>query len=192
MDAFSYLSVLLSIVLGLAITQILQGFRSLMLARTRLRSYWPCVTWAIILLVIDVQAWWAMYDLNAYPHWSFFGFAVVLAETVPLYLLAGLVFPDVVPGETVDLRRHYFDNHRWFFTMAALLLVISIAKSLVLYGTFPKPLDLGFHLTFIVTSVIAAVTVNETYHKFAAPFTALLVLAYIAVLFTRLPLGIPM
>ena len=32
MDAFSYLSVLLSIILGLAITQVLQGFRGLMLS----------------------------------------------------------------------------------------------------------------------------------------------------------------
>ena len=38
-DAFSYLSVLLSIILGLAITQILQGLRRLMQARSRLRVY---------------------------------------------------------------------------------------------------------------------------------------------------------
>jgi len=41
MEVFSYLSVLLSIILGLAITQILQGFRVLMLARSRLRTHWP-------------------------------------------------------------------------------------------------------------------------------------------------------
>ena len=35
MDAFSYLSVLLSIILGLAIQQILQGYRALILARAR-------------------------------------------------------------------------------------------------------------------------------------------------------------
>ena len=33
MDAFSYLSVLLSIILGLAIAQVLQGYRALLLAR---------------------------------------------------------------------------------------------------------------------------------------------------------------
>lgn len=33
MDAFSYLSVLLSIILGLAIQQILQGYRALILRR---------------------------------------------------------------------------------------------------------------------------------------------------------------
>ena len=40
MDAFSYLSVLLSIILGLAITQILQGYRALLLARSHVRFDW--------------------------------------------------------------------------------------------------------------------------------------------------------
>ena len=44
MDAFSYLSVLISIILGLAVTQALQGFRGLMLARSRVRASWTCAT----------------------------------------------------------------------------------------------------------------------------------------------------
>ena len=40
MDAFSYLSVLLSIILGLGIQQVLQGYRALMLARGRVRFFW--------------------------------------------------------------------------------------------------------------------------------------------------------
>lgn len=35
MDAFSYLSVPISIILGLAIVHVLQGFRGMMLARSR-------------------------------------------------------------------------------------------------------------------------------------------------------------
>lgn len=38
MDEFSYLSVLLSVILGLAVTQILKGFRGLLLSRARARA----------------------------------------------------------------------------------------------------------------------------------------------------------
>jgi ABC-type glucose/galactose transport system permease subunit len=55
MDAFSYLSVLLSIILGLAITQVLKGFRGLMQARARLRTYWPTVGWEILVFVFGVE-----------------------------------------------------------------------------------------------------------------------------------------
>lgn len=186
MDAYSYLSVLLSIILGLAITQVLQGFRGLMLARSRVRVYWPSLAWAILLLVIDVQVWWAMYELRFRPDWSFIGFAVVLAQTVPLYLLAGLVLPDIDAAGSVDLRTHYYENHRWFFSLLAVLLIVSIGKQLVLYGDLPAPLDLGFQMALLVSSLIAASTAHERFHKLLVPFSAALLVIYIATLFAHL------
>jgi hypothetical protein len=41
MDSFTYISVLLSIVLGLAITQVLLGFRGLILTRAKVKPYIP-------------------------------------------------------------------------------------------------------------------------------------------------------
>lgn len=186
MDAFSYLSVLLSIILGLAITQVLQGFRGLMLARSRVRAYWPGVAWAILLLVLDVQAWWAMYDLRLRQEWSFLGFAVVLAQTVPLYLLAGLVLPDIGIESAVDLRTHYFENHRWFFSLLVLLLVVSIGKDAILHGGLPTPLNLGFQLAFIAGSLFGALSSREWCHKALLPFSAIVIVAYIATLFAHL------
>jgi hypothetical protein len=45
-DEFSYLSVLLSVVIGLAMAEILQGFRERMLIRHRLRDFLPTRLWA--------------------------------------------------------------------------------------------------------------------------------------------------
>ena len=60
MDQFSYLSVLLSIIVGLAITQILKGYRGIMLSRARVQMYWPTLLWSASLLLINVQSWWAL------------------------------------------------------------------------------------------------------------------------------------
>ena len=60
MEAFGHLSVLISIILGLAITQLLQGLRGLVLERSRIRLYWIPIAWAAIVLLICVQAWWAI------------------------------------------------------------------------------------------------------------------------------------
>jgi hypothetical protein len=186
MDAFSYLSVLPSIIMGLAITQVLQGFRTLMLTPSRVRTYWPSVLWAIILLVIDVQAWWAMYTLRYLNHWSFLDFTVVLAEMVPLYLLAALVFPNVDVEGAIDLRTHYFQNHRWFFILAIIFILVSVSKSLVLLGKWPEPMDLSLQIVFAAAAASGACTRRERYHKFLGPFVALLLCAYIALLFARL------
>jgi hypothetical protein len=52
MDEFSYLSVLISVILGLAVTQILKEFRGILLSRVRVGIYWPVLGWAALLLLI--------------------------------------------------------------------------------------------------------------------------------------------
>src|SRR5438046_2602424 len=115
MDAFSYLSVLISIILGLAITQILQGARGVVIGRREVSNYWPVLVWAGLLLLINVQSWWAMYGLRQLQNWTFVQFSVVLLQSILLYMLAALVLPDIRPGERSDLKTHYFEQHRWFF-----------------------------------------------------------------------------
>jgi hypothetical protein len=61
MDSFGYLSVLLSIIIGLAVTQILQGLRVLMLSRETARLYAPSLIWTALLLLIATQMWWAAF-----------------------------------------------------------------------------------------------------------------------------------
>jgi hypothetical protein len=188
MDAFSYLSVLISIILGLAVTQVLQGFRGLMLARSRVRSYWPALVWAALVLVLCVQVWWAMFGLSQRPaaRWTFLDFSLVLLQVVPLYLMAGLVLPDIDVERGLDLREHYYAHHRWFFTLLVLLILISLVKVRVLIGKWPEPTDTAFQLAFVVPALIAAWTQREWYHKLQAPVAVIGLGAYIVTLFMHL------
>ncbi len=190
MDAFSYLSVLISIILGLAVTQALQGFRGLMLARSRVRGYWPALVWAVLVLVLCVQVWWAMFGLSqrSAARWTFLDFSLVLLLTVPLYLMAGLVLPDVDVERGLDLREHYYAHHRWFFSLLVLLILVSIFKTRVLTGAWPRPADTGFQLAFVVGAAIGAWTRHEWYHKLLAPLAIIGLGAYIVMLFTYLQL----
>src|SRR5438552_1135262 len=112
MDEFSYLSVLLSIIIGLAVTQLLTGMRGQMLARARVRGFWPTQVWAGTLLLVCTQTWWAMFDLRNRREWDFSAFAILLAQTIALYLLTGLVYPDFPADKEIDLRGHYFAQRR--------------------------------------------------------------------------------
>lgn len=189
MDEFGYLSVLLSIIIGLAITQLLQGFRGLVLTRARLVMYGPPVTWAITLVLIAVQSWWAMFGLRDVKTWTFLAFAVVLAQTIVLYMLAGLVLPDFTGDARIDLREHYYQHRRVFFGVAAASALISLGKDVVLSGHLPAAPNVGFHVVYILAAVTAAVTSREWYHRLLAPAMLLIFCAYIALLFTRLPGG---
>ena len=65
MDPFSYLSVLISIILGLGITQLVTGLGRLIQARARIKFYAPTIAWVGLLLIIHVQTWWAMFGLRS-------------------------------------------------------------------------------------------------------------------------------
>jgi len=52
MDAFSYLSVLLSIVLGLALASLLSGFAAMVRARARIVFYWPLTAQMILIFLV--------------------------------------------------------------------------------------------------------------------------------------------
>ena len=64
MDAFSYLSVLLSIILGLGLTQLLTAVGRVIRHRDRVRVDWLPMLWAGVLLVVYVQVWWSMFGLR--------------------------------------------------------------------------------------------------------------------------------
>jgi hypothetical protein len=155
MDEFSYLSVLISVILGLAVTQILKGFRGILLSRARVRIYWPviaCCTLASDLfaeLVVDV--WDAKPARLDVPP-----FTMVLLNTVFIYMMTALVFPDFFGEGVVDLKENFYAQRGWFFTLAFSTIVISVCKDIALDGRLPNTTNLIFHVIFGVTLFIGA------------------------------------
>jgi len=189
-EEFQYLIVLVSIVLGLGITQLLTGVGRLVQARARVALYWPTLVWVAVLLLIHVQSWWAMFDMRAHRDWTFGKFLVVLLTPTTLFLMSALVLPDVAEatgdGERLDLRAHYHAQARWFFAAGALVIVSSLLRPIAMDGRFPLDLDRGIQLVFLGLCVVSATTRREAFHRFFAVAGAVLFGAYVLLLFTRL------
>jgi hypothetical protein len=183
--AFEYLSVLLSIILGLAVAQILTGYRSLVLARSRVRSHLPTLVWTMIVLLIAVQSWWAMFGLRDAPSWTFGGFAILLMQTILIYMLAGLSLPDVRADGPVNLYAHYHEHRRVFFVIIVLLVAVSLGKDMVFAGRLPTVANVAFQGGLAGAAVIAIATRAEWYHRALAPTVLAVFIAYVAVLFWR-------
>ncbi|MDP3173228.1 MAG: hypothetical protein Q8M88_02190 [Phenylobacterium sp.] len=184
-DAFNYLAVLFSIIIGLAVTEILQGFRRLLLTRNRVRLYAPAVIWAFTLLLSLSQTWWAMFGLRHHDEWTFGMYAAVLLQTVILYMVAALALPDQPDGGEAEMRATYYEHARPLFSLMAAAAAASLLKEWVTEGGV-TPTNLVFHLAFICATVLAAVTRRAWYHQFLAPAAALFYGLYVVVLFNKL------
>jgi hypothetical protein len=186
MDAFTHLSVLISIVLGLGITNLLMGFARIVQMRGRVKVYWPVIVWGLALLVIHVQTWWSMFGLRNVETWTFVVFSLTLMQPILLFFLSALVMPDFDRDEALDLKVNYFAQVRWFFGIIIALLLISLLRSYATHGRLPEAPDLAFHIGFIAGSLPAALITNERFHQLAALVAATAIFAYVASLFTVL------
>jgi hypothetical protein len=148
--------------------------------------YWPALLWSFVLLVIYAQTWWSMFGLRTHHDWSFGGFAIVLFHMILLYMLAGLVLPEMNPGETIDLRANYYAQHRWSCLLAFMTVGASLAKDLILGGALPNRTNVIFHAIFASMALIGALTAREWFHKLFVVTIAALFALYIVLLFGRL------
>ena len=186
MDAFAHLSVLISIVLGLGITNLLMGLARIVQMRGRVSVYWPTIVWALALLLVHVQTWWSMFGLRNVETWTFVAFSLTLMQPIFLFFLSALVLPDFDRDEALDLRANYYAQVRWFYGILLTLLLTSLARTFALEGRLPAMPDLAFHAAFIAGVIPGLVVKNEMFHKIAALVAAGAIFAYVAALFTVL------
>ena len=185
MDQFSYLTVLISIILGLGITQLLSGFGRWIEHRASFRAYGPAICWAFALLVIQVQCWWSMFGLREQVDWTFLKFLAVLMQPIILYLQAIVVLPSA-SSTTLDLRVNYYAQRRWFFGLMIALLIASVGKDLIVNGTLPETNNLAFHGLMLVTAITAIATDRPRVHAAIGYGSLVLMGTYIWLLFARL------
>ena len=184
---FEYLSVLVSIIIGLGLSHLLTGAARLIQMRRRVRPYLPTYIWIFVLLLLQVQIWWAAYGERTETDWSFFGFFSFLLLPILAALVSYILIPDLEGEHTeLDLRASYMENRGWFQGLLALLVVTSLGRDLVEDGTAALDPDAAFRAVFLVLALVAARLRSDT----ATLVNALLVLAmffsYIVVLFVRL------
>jgi len=185
MDPFTHLSILLSIILGLGIAELLTRFGGIIERRHSARLYGPSLAWALVLLLAHVQTWWSIFGLREYRAWTFLTFSTVLLQPIMLFLLSVLALPR--GGDAVDLRVNYYAHRRWFFGLFGGLLIVSVTKDLVLSGQLPSATNLEFHAVLFAVSLTGFLTAREGVHRVLAVLSVSVLVAYIAVLFSRLP-----
>ena len=143
MSTFEFISVLLSIVVGLGLTRLLTAVGRALEIRRKLRFYWVQSVWVMNLGLLFVTFWWATLFSHADREtWLFPNFAVLLFYAVLLFLASVLVIPSDFE-ESSDLEAHFFEVRPWLFTIMALVPIAEFADTF-LHGGFERVMDRKF------------------------------------------------
>lgn len=169
-SAFEYVTVLISIILGLGITQILTGIADLIHKSERVTVYWPHLVWILFVLLLHIQEWWLIYELKTYQPWRLPTFLFIMAYPVNLFVLARILFPYALKGKAIDLKTFYYHHYRKIFLMFIISALLSVAYNvgILKMGIETQILQILLAATFIL--IAAKQLANEWIHKSVVTF----------------------
>lgn len=179
MTTAEYLSVLVSIVIGLGISHLLSGVGNLLVDRLRVRFWWVWGAGVLLVFLAHVQFWWSTFTVGNAVSANFFAFLFFLLTPIALYLAAVVLLPDFEGEGEIDLRAHFLANHRWFYGFAALIPVLNAIRSVVISGDPPFNLDRVFEGTFAIVQMVGALTPRPAVQKAIAVINITLFVAMV-------------
>lgn len=166
MSPFDYISVVLSVVIGLGLSHLLSGCVELVQARERVRFYWVHTTWAVLTFVGIVYLWWSIWGLRNLRVWNFASFLLLLLEPVLMFVAAAFLVPK--PDEhPLDLRSYYYANRQGIFGAYTAFAALLILQNALLNNRLWNTAD-WYLLAVLLISAGAIVTTRPWYHAAAA------------------------
>ena len=174
MGLFEFLMVLVSVVIGLGLTEILTGWANLLRARDGIRFYWVHVLLQGGVFFALLQQWWEFWEMEGMGEISFFAVLTLLASPILLFLIAHLLFPAQAQGANLE---------EYYYRQSSLLWILVVLGTLK--GTFLDALVFGypvFHpanlsgIPMVACALVLAVSKNRRLHGVLVPIIILTVL----------------
>lgn len=123
MNSFEYITVLVSIVVGLAIADIATSLHRLLRAGRRVKWDWIAPAAAALMLLELFNLWWKWHGFTGQT----------LGEVMPyfaalllLFLAASACLPDAVPEDGLDLKHFAQTSHLYFWSVYTAFVVVWI------------------------------------------------------------------
>ena len=146
MVAYSHLSMIAFVILGLSMVRLMINYSSL-LAKNYNESpdddvffYWPHTAMSFITFFTIILFWWTSYplrDVAYYPNeeWNLLTFLLYLSVPFLFFMVSEIIAPqpDTYKDIEVDLKKYYYDNYKVILGLAIVLQVCLLANLFVFF-----------------------------------------------------------
>jgi hypothetical protein len=185
-EAFNYLTVMVSVVVGLGLTQLLAGIGNFVQIRRRVGFYWLHTAWIVLLIVLHLHMWWSFWVLRLVPDWTYGTFAYVLIGPALLVIASHVIIPELLDGR-IDVERHYYDTRGVFF---GLLTATGVWALFLEPVTGVRTFMVPFRVVQIAgTTTLVALAISGSRRVHAVCTVLVTVMITVAIVFTRFRLG---
>jgi hypothetical protein len=183
LSPFEYVMVLVSIVIGLAITHLLSSVAE---GVHRLRGHGEPLSldpvyllWVGYVLVWLVSFWWYEFNFQALrDEWTFGLYLFVISFAILLFLLAAILVPHRLNG-VQDSYRYFMEGRRWFFGANIAGVIFDVFDTLLKgagYSALPSAMWMSG--VYLLASLAGLFSSRRTVQLFAAATSFTLQLVY--------------
>ncbi len=176
---FEYLTVLISVVVGLSVTSFLTNVVRIIHVRDDVTISWVQLLWSVSILIWTIAFWWFTFVLAEQRQWTFPLFVFLLGYATLLFFLMALLFPEGIPSDH-NYRSQFMRNRAWYFSVFLVFLCVDVVdyfikldKDVSIVGHLPYA---AFVVPLIIFSVVALRTDNLSFHRYFAAYSILAVL----------------
>lgn len=163
MSPFEFVVVLISIILGLGITQIMSGVADLIHQWKDVRLYWPHLLWIVLVFILQVQDWWLLYQLKGVTTWQLPLFLFQVLYPICLFILARILFP--MSGASTDMQAYYLTHYRKFFLIVMILTFLSAIENTFIHNLGSDGWRVQAGLFVVLFVLVIRRSVPERIHK---------------------------
>lgn len=170
---FEYISILISIIIGLGITQILSAFTDLLYNYKKIKFYWPHSFWIVFILFLQIQDWFVFYKLETIKVWTLPLLIFVISYPVTLFICSKMLLPTNDLEEKTNMKKFYYSQFQIIFIFVSLSIVLSVLFNIfILNRPFYEQTIL---LLFLTATLYLSLKNNDTeiLHKLLAIFILL-------------------
>jgi hypothetical protein len=182
-EMFQYLASFVTIVLALALSDLVQSTHRLLRARDKVK--WDPLTPLLALSTFLglLAAFFALWGDARFDRLTYYGLVAFMAGPTVTALAAFAVLPDDVPAQGVDLRQFYFDNRRYLAVLFILLAINDVIWTIrwaVMMNALNRA-DFWWQFAPVATTnaaLIAAMYVSKSWRVQLAVVIGMLVLGH--------------
>ena len=178
MVAYSHLSMIAFVILGLSMVRLMINYSSLLAKNHNddpdddVVFYWPHTAFCFITFFTIILFWWTSYPLrdltyNPNENWNLFTFLLYLSVPFLFFMVSEVVVPqsEAHKEKEVNLREYYYHNHRVILGLAWMLQVCLIGNLFVFFqGELISMKVLG---RFLMLAIMApmVISTNKRIHE---------------------------
>lgn len=180
MSSFEFISILMSIIIGLGVTNLLAGAGRAFYRRRQNPMDEVHIVLTIATLLVLVLNWWVVFKWNNEAVWSFDKFLVLIVWTIALYMLTIFLYPPDL-SEEEEHRNRFEQNRTGYYSTFIAFCLLDIAQTAIRGDLFHPIWYVPFVGQYAVSAGGGLVAQRSGYDRFFAWYqlTTLLIWALV-------------